>query len=100
MPVLIYEQVKTAEYLRLFKRYKNNLLFVGSMNVLGLLLLGLTGYTYLMGARARSYVATSVHNGLLTVLANARIDDSMYRVLEWFQKNNRLVIYVTKEFRQ
>jgi hypothetical protein len=94
MHVLIYERVKTAQYLRFFKRYRKRLLFAGNMNVLGLLSIGLTGYWYIMGTR---YTST-VHDGLLAVMATAKLDDSMYRVLEWFDKKNRLVMYVTREF--
>lgn len=94
MPVLIYERVKTAQYLRFFKRYKHKLLFAGNVNVVGVLLIGLTGYWYLMGTKYSS----TVHDGLMALLITAKLDDGMYKVLEWFQKKGRFIIYVTKEF--
>jgi hypothetical protein len=96
MPVLIYERVKTAQYLRFFKRYRKRLLFAGNMNVLGLLSIGLTGYWLIMGT---GYIST-VHDGLLAVMTTAKMDDSMYKVLEWFEKKNQLVMYVTTEIRR
>ena len=94
MPVLVYERVKTAQYMYAFKKYRNNLLFAGNMNVLAILLIGLTGYWYIMGTRYTSFI----YDGLLTVMGTAKLDDSKYRVLEWFQRKNRLEVYVTREF--
>lgn len=94
MPVLIYERVKTAQYLHFIKRYRHRLLFAGNMNILGILLIGLTGYWYIMGTKYHS----TIHNGLMAVLGTAKLDDGMYKVLEWFQKKGRFIIYVTKEF--
>lgn len=94
MPVLVYERVKTAQYMYVFKRYRNDLLFAGNMNVLGILLIGLTGYWYVMGTKYGAFV----YDGLMAVMTTAKLDDGMYKVLEWFQKKGRLVVYVTKEF--
>ncbi len=94
MPVLVYERVKTAQYAYVFKRYRYNLLFAGNMNVLGILLIGLTGYWYIMGTRYTSFV----YDGLMAVMGTAKLDDGMYKVLEWFQRKNRLEVYVTREF--
>jgi hypothetical protein len=55
MPVLVYEKIKTGRFL-LIKRYKDRLVFVGKLNVLGILLLGVTGYWYLAGTKYHSYV--------------------------------------------
>jgi len=93
MPVLIYERVRTARYLRFFNRYKSKLLFAGNMNVLGILLIGLTGYWYLSGSRYNSFV----YQGLMSLLATARLDDEMYKVTDWFQKKGRFIVYVTRE---
>jgi hypothetical protein len=92
MPVVIYERVKTAQYLRFFKRYRRNLVFVGNVNVLRILLLGLAGYSYLLGTRYGSVVT----DGLLGIFATAKLDEEMYHVTEWFQKKNRLEIYIMK----
>lgn len=94
MPVLIFERVKTGQYLRFFKRYRRRLLFMGKMNVLRVLLLGLTGYWYVMHTRYDSMV----HNGLMSVLSMAKLDNEPYHVVDWFQKKGRLIILVTREF--
>ncbi len=94
MPVLIYERVKTAQYFRIIKRYRNELLFVGNLNVLGILLIGLTGYWYLMGTRFASHV----YEGLLALMTTAKLDEDSYQITEWSQRKGRLVVYVTKEF--
>lgn len=94
MPVLIFERVKTRQYLRFFKRYRRRLLFMGKMNVLGVLLMGLTGYWYL---RHTQYDLT-VHNGLMSLLSMAKLDTEPYHVIDWFQKNGRFIMLVTKEF--
>lgn len=93
-PVLIFERVKTGQYLRFFKRYRRRLLFMGNMNVLGVLLLGLTGYWYIMHTRYDSMV----HNALMSLLSMANLDNEPYHVVDWFQKKGRLIILVTREF--
>lgn len=94
MPVLIIERVKTGQHLRFFKRYRRRLLFMGRMNVLGILLIGLTGHWYLMSTQYDS----TVQNGLMSLLINARLDHEPYSVVDWFQKKGRFIILVTKEF--
>ena len=96
MPVLIFERVKTGQYLRFFNRYRRRLLFMGNMNVLGVLLLGLTGYWYIMHTRYDSMV----HNALMSLLSMANLDNEPYHVVDWFQRKGRLIILVTKEFAQ
>jgi hypothetical protein len=93
MPVLVYERVKIAQYLRFIKRYRAKLVFAGNMNVLGVLVTGLTGYWFLTGTKYHS----SVIEGLLSVLATAKLDDRAYKVVDWFQKKGQLRVYVTKE---
>lgn len=94
MPVLIFERVKTGQYLRFFKRYSRRLLFMGNLNVLGVLLLGLTGYWYVMHTQYDSMV----HNGLLSLLSMAKLDNEPYHVVDWFQRKGRFIILVTREF--
>jgi len=93
MPVLIYERVKTAQYLRFFKRYKHKLVFAGKVPVLGILLIGLSGYWYFAGTR----YGTLIRDALWGVLGIAKLDDGMFKVLEWFQKKGNLIVYVTRE---
>jgi hypothetical protein len=92
MPVLIYEKIKTGQFL-LINRYSNKLVFVGKLNVVGLLLLGLTGYWYLNGTKYH----TLVLEGLLGIMSTAKLDDRVYRVTDWCQKKGRLLIYVMRE---
>jgi len=93
MPVLIYERVKIGQYLHFIRRYRAKLVFAGNLNVLGILLTGFTGYLYVSGTKYHS----SVHEGLLSIMATAKLDDRVYRIVDWFQKRGRLIIYVTKE---
>ena len=67
---------------------------MGTMNVLGVLLMGLTGYWYL---RHTQYDLT-VHNGLMSLLSMAKLDTEPYDVIDWFQKNGRFIILLTKKF--
>ena len=67
---------------------------MGNMNVLGVLLLGLTGYWYIMHTR----YDLMVHNALMSLLSMANLDNEPYRVVDWFQKKGRLIILVTREF--
>ncbi len=94
LPVLVYESVKIAQYLRFIKRYKRKLVFAGKMDVVAILLVGFTGYWYLTGTKYASHVV----DGLLSILATAKLDDSMYRVTDWYQKKGQLRIHVTKAF--
>jgi hypothetical protein len=92
MPVLIYEKIKTGQFL-IINRYRNRLVFVGKLNVVGLLLLGLTGYWYLSGTKYHSLVL----QGLFGIMSTAKLDDKVYRVTDWCHKKGRLLVYVTKE---
>ena len=95
MPVLVYERIKTGQFL-LINRYSNKLVFLGKLNVIGLLLLGLSGYWYLSGSRYHSLVL----EGLLGIMSTAKLDDRKYRVTDWCHKKGRLLVYVTKEAQQ
>ena len=94
LPVLVYESVKIAQYLRYIKRYRRKLVFAGKVDVVSILLVGLTGYWYLTGTKYASYVI----DGLLSIMATAKLDDRMYRVTDWYQKKGQLRIHVTKAF--
>ena len=96
MPVVIYERVKTGQYFRFFKRYRRHLVFVGNLNVLGILLVGLAGYWYLMGTKYDSVIT----DGLVGILGTAKLDEEMYHVTEWFQKKDRFEIYITRRLGQ
>lgn len=92
MPVLVYERIKIGQFL-LINRYKTKLVFVGKLNVIGLLLLGLTGYWYLSGTKYHNLVLEN----LLGIMSTAKLDDRMYRVTDWCHKKGRLLIYVMRE---
>ncbi|MGA2628138.1 MAG: hypothetical protein ABSF63_13885 [Candidatus Bathyarchaeia archaeon] len=92
MPVLVYEKIKTGRFL-LIKRYKDRLVFVGKLNVLGILLLGITGYWYLAGTKYHSYVL----DGLFGIMSTAKLDDRLYKITDWGHKKGRLLVYVIKE---
>lgn len=92
MPVLIFERVRIGQYLRIFKRYRRKLLFLGKMNVRGILLMGRTGYQYFMLTQYN----TTVHDGLVSLLSGAKLDDEPYRVVDWFQQNGRFIILLAK----
>jgi hypothetical protein len=92
MPVLVYERIKTGQFL-LINRYKTKLVFVGKLNVIGLLLLGLTGYWYLSGTKYHNLVLES----LLGIMSTAKLDDRMYKITDWCHKKDRLLIYVMRE---
>jgi hypothetical protein len=92
MPVLVYEKIKTGQFL-LISRYSNKLVFLGKLNVIGLLLLGLTGYWYLSGTKYHNLVL----EGLLGIMSTAKLDDRTYKVTDWRQKKGRLLVYVMRE---
>jgi len=89
--VLIYERVVTKQFLAL-KRYKSKLVFMGKLRVLGIVLLGLTGYAYLVGTRYQSPIL----NGLLAIMVTAKLDDRVYKVTDWSHRKGRLLVYVEK----
>ena len=84
MPVLVYEKIRTGKFL-LINRYRNKLVFIGKLNVIGLLLLGLTGYWYLNGTRYHNLVL----EGLLGIMTTAKLDDRMYQVTDWNHKKGK-----------
>ena len=92
MPVLVYERVKKSRHLYLIQRYRDELRFVGKLNVLSILLTGLSGYWYLAGTK----YGMMISNGLMALMVAAKLDDGQYNVREWFQKKGRLIVYVTK----
>jgi len=92
VPVLVYEKIRTGKFL-VIDRHKTKLVFVGKLNVIGLLLLGLTGYWYLSGTKYHHLVL----EGLLAILSTAKLDDRMYKVTDWSQKKGRLLVYVKRD---
>ena len=92
MPVLVYEKIRTGQFL-LIDRYRDRLVFVGKLNVVGLLLLGLTGYWYLTGTKYHNLVL----EGLLAIMSTAKLDDRLYKVTDWTHKKGRLIVYVKRD---
>jgi hypothetical protein len=92
VPVLIYERIKTRQYLHVIRRYRKRLVFAGRVSVSGILLLGLNGFWYLTGTKYHS----TVLEGLLSLLVTAKLDEE-YKVTDWFHKKNQLTLYVSNE---
>jgi hypothetical protein len=91
IPVLVYEKVQTAKFL-IIRRSKAKLVFVGKLPVLGIVLIGLTGYMYLAGTKYQPPIL----NGLLAIMMTAKLDDRAYRITDWSQKKGRLLVYVER----
>ena len=94
IPVLVYERVKIAQYLHFIKRYRKKLIFVGRLDVLGILLVGLTGYMYVSGTKYDSFVI----NGLFEILTIAKLDETLYHITDWGPKKGQLMVFVTRKF--
>ena len=93
MNVLIFERVKVGQYLRVFKRYRRKLLFLGKMHVPAILLTGLSGYWLLLNTRYNSVI----DEGLMSLVFNANLRDEPFRIVDWFHKKGRLTILITRE---
>lgn len=94
MPVLVYERERIAQHLHFIKRYRKRLVFAGRLEVLGILLVGFTGYLYVSGTKYGS----TVIEGLLNILASAKLDDCLYQIVDWHQKKGQLLVFVTRKF--
>ena len=92
MPVLVYERIRTGQLL-LINRYRDKLIFLGKLDVVGLLMLGLAGYWYLNGTRYHNLVL----EGLLGIMSTAKLDDRTYQVTDWRHHKGRLLVYVRRE---
>ena len=66
---------------------------MGKLHVLGIVLLGITGYWYVTGTKYQPPILS----GLLTIMATAKLDDRLYKITDWCQKKGRLLVYVEKE---
>jgi hypothetical protein len=92
IPVLVYERVKTAQYLHFIRRYRKKLVFAGKLDVIGIVLVGFTGYLYVIGTKYGSFVI----EGLLSILATAKLDYSSYHIIDWHQKKGQLLVFVSR----
>ena len=110
VPVLVYETVRTGQHLHFFKRYRNELRFLGEVDFQPPIYLLLINAAWLLasqrlpskmglanfslsdrGVRYRSMI----NDGLATIMDAAKLGGE-YVVKEWFQKKGRLVVYVVK----
>lgn len=66
------------------------MLFVGKLPVLNILLFGLLGYMMTFGA---SYYYI-VQSELANIFSHAKIDEMTYQVVDFVEKEGRLMIYV------
>ena len=62
--------------------------------MLGIMLVGFTGYLYVSGTKYGSFVI----DGLLKILVSAKLDDTLYQIVDWHQKREQLLVFVTREF--
>ena len=62
--------------------------------MLGILLVGISGYLYFSGTKYGS----TVIGGLLNILASAKLDDRLYQIVDWHQRKGQLLVFVTREF--
>ena len=62
--------------------------------MLGIILVGFTGYLYVSGTKYGSFVI----DGLLKILASSKLDDTLYQIVDWHQKKGQLLVFVTREF--
>ena len=69
---------------------------MGRLPVLGILLIGLSGYWFLSGTRYRM----TISNELMALMAATNLDDDEYGVRDWFQKKGRLIVYVSRTHRK
>jgi len=94
-PVIIYERAKTETHLRLYKRHKHKLLFIGNLTVPHLMLLGLRGYKNLM-----NFVGDRFHpflfQTLTSIMAQASTDHDAYEAIDWRYKRSLLTLYIGK----
>lgn len=95
MLMLIYERVKITQYLRVLNRYRDRLVFVGRLNVLMVLLMGIWGYWYPFGTKFHD----SILEGLMAILTTAKLNLDKYKVVNWFQLRDRFILYVIRETR-
>ena len=88
--VLILERNLVQSRLSVFKRYSEKMLFMGKLPVLNILLFGLLGYMMTFGA---SYYYI-IQNELVNIFSRAKIDEMTYQVVDFVEKEGRLMIYV------
>ena len=111
----MYERVRTAQHLHifkryLFKRYRNELRFLGEVplrpSIYHLLSVGAPYlYQYQPAKAAFAHISfgsgrrlhVAINDGLATIMAAAKLDDGRYAVTDWFRKKGRLIVYVTKK---
>jgi len=93
VPVLIFEHDVVGRRFLFFKKYADNLLFIGKLPVLKLFLLGLGSISKWTSGRLRRIMEDELEE----ILSIARLDDKPYEVIDFFMKRKQLVIYVTLE---
>jgi hypothetical protein len=87
------ERGQNLAHLHFIRRYRKRL-FAGRLEALGILLVGFIGYLYISSTKYGS----TVIDGLLNILASAKLDDCLYRIVDWHQKKGQLLVFVPREF--
>jgi hypothetical protein len=88
--VLIIERIQQGTRIRFPKKYSDKMLFIGKLPVLSILLFGLMGYMMTFGV-SYNYI---IQNELLNIFSHAKIDEMAYQVVDFVEKEGRLMIYV------
>ena len=90
IPVVIIEQRQLARKSRLLQKSMRKRVFVGKLSVLSIMMTGLRTYLNYFGSTKGSIVETE----LMQIFSRAKIDANSYRVVDFFQRQGRLEIYV------
>jgi len=90
IPVHIIERIDDGRHFVLFKKRVKRTLFIGKLPVLSILLMGLWTCAFYFNGRFN----TVIENELRTIMNYARIDDTSYQVVDFFQKKGQLIVHV------
>jgi len=91
VPVAVFETIKRG---KLGLRKHHRLLFYGKISILGILLLGLSGY-WLIASHYGQLVKTELERVLEA--SGITLDAATYKIIEWTSKKGHLLIYLIKK---
>jgi hypothetical protein len=93
VPVLIIERIQVGRRFGVFRKHTNKLLFLGRLPVMSILMVGFWRYMLWFGGINYS----EVQNELFHIFMQAKLDDMAYRVVDFFEKGQQLIIYVIRK---
>lgn len=76
-----------------FRRYDHRLLFAGRLPVAGILLIGLSAYVHFVAPRYDALV----QNAMTGILTSAKLENEIFRVVDWVEKGGCLRVYLAKQ---